>query len=67
MAQFRVVIDSSNGDSFTDTLSTFNDNGSVEHFLENQAAGTYTVKVQAAVTQPISIATISLKATAAED
>lgn len=66
-AQFRVVIQASNGNAFSDTLSTFNDNGSIEHFLENQPAGTYTVKVQAEVTQPINIAAISLKATAAED
>lgn len=66
-AQFRVVINGNNGQAFTDTLSTFNDNGSAAHFVGSLPAGSYTVTAQAAVTQPINIAVATVTATAVEN
>jgi len=67
VAQFRVVINADNGSDFPDTLSTFFDNGVADHFLQNQPAGTYTIKLQAQVSQPINIGAVAIKATATED
>lgn len=64
--QFRVVINGNNGQTFNDTLSTFNDTGAVSHFVTGLPAGTYTVLVQAAVTQPINIAACQLSAVGVE-
>jgi hypothetical protein len=65
-AQFRVVINGNNGQTFNDTLSTFNDTGAVGHFVSGLPAGTYTVLVQAAVTQPINIAACQLSSVGVE-
>ena len=67
ISQFRVVINGNNGQTFFDTLSTFNDTGSCAHFVESLPAGTYTVEGQALVDQPITITSVSLTATAVED
>lgn len=67
VTEFRVVIQGNNGQSFFDTLSTFNDNGSAAHFVTSLPAGTYTVTAEAQVTEPITITSISLTATAVED
>jgi len=67
IAQFRVVINNINGQAYQDTLSTFNDVGSLRDFVEGIPAGTYEVKIQASTTQPITISTIGLKATAVEN
>lgn len=64
--QFRVVINGNNGQTFNDTLSTFNDTGAVSHFVSGLPAGTYTVLVQAAVSQPINIAACQLSAVGVE-
>lgn len=64
--QFRVVVNGNNGQVFNDTLSTFNDTGAVSHFVSGLPAGTYTVLVQAAVTQPINIAACQLSAVGVE-
>lgn len=64
--QFRVVINGNNGQTFNDTLSTFNDTGAVSHFLTGLPAGTYTVLVEAAATQPITIAACQLSAVGVE-
>lgn len=66
-AQFRVVINGNNGQTFFDTLSTFNDTGAVGHSVSSLPAGTYTVLVQAAVDQPINIAACQLSAVGVED
>lgn len=66
VADFRVVIGASNGFAFPDTLSIFNDNGTCSHFVDNIAAGTYTVKAQCQTTQPITLAAASLRSTAQE-
>ena len=65
-SQFRVVINGNPGQTFNDTLSTFNDTGAVSHFVGALPAGTYTVLVQAAVTQPIDIAACQLSAVGVE-
>lgn len=65
-AQFRVVINGNNGQTFNDTLSTFNDTGAVSHSVNPLPAGTYTVLVQAAVSQPINIAACQLSAVGVE-
>ena len=67
ICDFRVVINGDNGLSFTDTLSTFNDNGSCSHIVEGLPAGTYTVSGQCQVDQPIDITSVALAATAVED
>lgn len=64
--QFRVVINGNNGQTFNDTLSTFNDTGAVSHFVSGLPAGTYTVLVQAAASQPIDIAACQLSAVGVE-
>lgn len=64
--QFRVVINGNNGQIFNDTLSTFNDTGAVSHFVQGLPAGTYTVLVQAAASQPINIAACQLSAVGVE-
>lgn len=64
--QFRVVINGNNGQIFNDTLSTFNDTGAVSHFVQGLSAGTYTVLVQAAASQPITIAACQLSAVGVE-
>lgn len=66
-AQFRCVINGDNGTTFFDTLSAFNDTGSVPHFVNSLPAGTYTVLFQAAVDNPITITAVQLKATAVEN
>ncbi len=66
-SQFRVVINGDNGQTFFDTLSTFNDTGSAAHYVQGLPAGTYTVTAQAAVDNPITITSISLSATALEN
>jgi hypothetical protein len=65
-SQFRVVINGNNGQTFNDTLSTFNDTGAVSHSVSGLPAGTYTVLVQAAVDQPINIAACQLSAVGVE-
>lgn len=65
-AQFRVVINGINGETFLDTLSTFNDTGAVGHFVQGLPAGTYTVLVEAAVDQPITITACQLSAVGVE-
>ena len=65
-AQFRVVINGNNGQTFNDTLSTFNDTGAVSHFVGGLPAGTYTVLVQGAVSEPIDIAACQLSAVGVE-
>lgn len=67
VAEFRVVVNSDNGDSYEDTLSTFNDTGVAKHSLGALAAGTYTVTVQCATSQPITINAGRLTALAVED
>lgn len=64
--QFRVVINGNSGQTFNDTLSTFNDTGAVSHFVAALPAGTYTVLVQAAASQPITIAACQLSAVGVE-
>jgi len=64
--QFRVVINGNNGQTFNDTLSTFNDTGAVSHNVNALPAGTYTVLVQAAASQPITIAACQLSAVGVE-
>lgn len=64
--QFRVVINGNNGQTFNDTLSTFNDTGAVSHFVGSLPAGTYTVLVEAAASQPIDIAACQLSAVGVE-
>ncbi len=65
-AQFRVVINGTPGQTFNDTLSTFNDTGAVSHSVSSLPAGTYTVLVEAAVTEPIDIAACQLSAVGVE-
>ena len=65
-AQIRVVINGDNGQTFTDTLSTFNDTGAVSHYVAGLTAGTYTVIVEAAVSQPVDIAACQLSAVGVE-
>jgi hypothetical protein len=65
-AQFRVVINGNSGQTFNDTLSTFNDTGAVSHSVTGLPAGTYTVLVQASVDQPINIAACQLSAVGVE-
>lgn len=65
-ADFRIVINGTNGLAFSDTLSTFNDTGGASFFVENLAAGTYTVSAQAQTTQPITIASCQLTAVGVE-
>ena len=64
--QFRVVINGNNGQIFNDTLSTFNDTGAVSHSVPSLLAGTYTVLVQAAASEPIDIAACQLSAVGVE-
>lgn len=66
-AQFRVVIGGNNGTIYLDTLSTFSDVGTVNHFVESLPAGAYTVTVQAAVDNGITINAGQLEANAIED
>lgn len=66
-AQFRVVINGNNGQTFNDTFSTFNDTGGASHFVEGLAAGTYTITAQAAVSAGINIAACRLASVATED
>ena len=64
--QLRVVINGNNGQIFNDTLSTFNDTGAVGHSVSGLPAGTYTVLVEAAVSEPILIAACQLSAVGVE-
>lgn len=64
--QFRVVINGNNGQTFNDTLSAFNDTGAVSHFVSGLPAGTYTVLVEAAASEPIDIAACQLSAVGVE-
>lgn len=66
-SQWRCVINGDNGFSFSDTLSTFNDNGSCAHTVTGLAPGTYTVSGQCTVSEPITITAVSLTAVATED
>lgn len=64
--QLRVVINGVNGQTFNDTLSTFNDTGVAAHSVSGLPAGTYTVLAQIAVSQPIDIAACQLSAVGVE-
>lgn len=66
-ASFRIVINGTNGLTFMDTLSTFNDTGGASFFVSGLPAGTYSVVAQALVTQPITIASCQLTAVGVED
>lgn len=66
ITQYRVVINGNNGQSYIDTLSTFNDTGAVAHFVAGLPAGTYTVLAQALTDQPITITSCQLTAVAVE-
>lgn len=65
--QFRVVINGTNGLTFSDTLSTFNDTGGASFFVSGLPAGTYTVLAQCATDNPINIASCQLTAVGVED
>lgn len=67
ITDLRVVINGNNGQTFVDTLSTFNDTGAVSHSFGPLPAGTYTVLAEAQVDQPITITACQLAAVAVED
>lgn len=65
--QLRVVINGNSGQTFLDTLSTFNDTGAVSHSFGPLPAGTYTVLAEALVDEPITITACQLAAVGVED
>lgn len=65
-SDFRVVIGGNNGQTFSDTLSAFNDSGAAPHRVSGLPAGTYTVTAQCQTTQPITISSCQLTAVAVE-
>ena len=66
VTEYRVVINGNNGQSYIDTLSTFNDTGAVAHNVSGLSPGTYTVTAQGLTDQPITITSCQLVAVAVE-
>lgn len=66
VTEYRVVINGNNGQSYIDTLSTFNDTGAVAHFVSGLPPGTYTVTAQAQTDNPITITSCQLVAVGVE-